>query len=277
MPSASAIAIESALAGNVLLPDSIENLHATYKNAQPFPHVVIDNLFSTRLLDEVLAEAPRLMAEQWVNIEQEGLEKIVRMRSAIELGDAGNRLLSVLHSAAFQYLLSEITGIWQLLPDPYLQGGGHALMRRGGYFKIHADRNVAYDTGLTRRLALIIFLNRNWPPEYGGQLELWDPQAKGCVTSIEPTYNKTILFEVAHPNYHGVPTPLSCPPERMRQSFLVYYHTVSSGNDRLKPHTSLWAPGFYRKKKSVLRKFADQVTPPIVLHLARKLIGPKKT
>ncbi len=236
----------------------------------------MDNLFSTPLLDSAMAEAPRMAPEQWLNVEQENLEKIVRMRSAIELGDAGSRLLGVLHSAAFLYLLSEITGIWQLLPDPYLQGGGHALMRRGGYFKVHADRNVAYDTGLTRRLALIIFLNRDWPPEYGGQLELWNAEATRCEASIEPVFNRTILFEVAYPNYHGVPAPLACPPDRVRQSFIVYYHTAGS-DEKPKPHTSIFAPHFYRKKKSALRKFAAQVTPPIVASLARKLIGPKKT
>ena len=81
---------------------------------------------------------------------------------------------------------SSLTEVSQLLPDPYLQGAGYALMRRGDYFSVHADRNVAYDTGLTRRLAMIIFLNKSWRSDYHGQLELWTADAKRCEVSIEP-------------------------------------------------------------------------------------------
>ncbi len=95
-----------------------------------------------------------------------------------------------LHSAPSLYFLSEITGVWQLLPDPYLQGAGHAVMRRGDFFEVHADRSVAYDTGRVRGLALIAFLNEDWSADFAGNLELWDAEGKAC--------------EVAHPNYHGV-------------------------------------------------------------------------
>lgn len=273
MSAESATALASLLGDKIHLPNGVEPLRSAYAGAKPFPHVVIDNLFSEQLLNEVLAEAPTLAREQWLNVEQQDLEKIVRMRSAVEVGEAGARLVSLLHSAAFLYLLSEITGIWQLLPDPYLQGGGHALMRPGGYFKIHADRNIAYDTGLTRRLAMIIFLNKNWLPEYHGQLELWNAAGTQREASIEPLFNKTIIFEVAYPNYHGVPEPLACPPDRLRQSFLVYYHTVGiGGGDKVTPHTSMFAPAFYRRRKNKLRRFAEQVTPPFVINVARKLI-----
>ena len=47
-------------------------------------------------------------------------------------------------------------------------------MPQGGKFDVHADRNIAYETGLARRLSLIIYLNKAWQHEYGGQLELWN-------------------------------------------------------------------------------------------------------
>src|SRR5882757_10749820 len=260
MSNASAAALTTLLGDKLHLPSGVEALRLAYAGAKPYPHVVIDNLFSEHLLNQVLAEAPAMAREQWLNVEQQYLEKIVRMRSAIEVGEAGAQLVALLHSAAFLYLLSEITGIWQLLPDPYLQGGGHALMRPGGYFKVHADRNIAYDTGLTRRLALIIYLNKNWLPEYRGELELWNAAGTQCQVSVEPLFNKTILFEVAYPNYHGVPEPIACPPDRLRQSFLVYYHTVGvGGGDKVTPHTSMFAPAFYRRKKTKLRVLAEQV------------------
>ncbi|HMN45745.1 MAG TPA: 2OG-Fe(II) oxygenase [Povalibacter sp.] len=258
------------------VPRDVDVLRERYRSAQPFPHVVVDNLFAAAFLDRLVAEAPPPEAEQWQTFEREDLERTYRMRSAMDVGSAGSEMVALMHSAAFLYLLSEITGVWQLLPDPYLQGAGHAMMRRGDFFKVHADRNVAYDTGLTRRLVVIVFLNRHWRPEYRGQLELWNHAGERCEVSIEPEFNRTVIFEVAYPNYHGVPQPLECPADRMRRSFLVYYHTAHGGaGDRITPHSSRFAPAFYRRRKSALRRAAEQITPPIVLNAVRRLIkGP---
>lgn len=272
MSTVSAPALQAALPSQLQLPANIASLNESYRNAKPFPHIVIDNLFPDELLERVRIESERLKREQWIDVETKNLEKIVRMNSALELGDAGNELVSLIHSAAFLYMLSEITDIWQLLPDPYLQGGGHAVTRRGGFFKVHADRNVAYDTGLRRRLAMIIFLNHDWKRDYHGELELWDPTGARCEVSVSPDFNRTIIFEVAFPNYHGVPQPLACPAERMRQSFLVYYHTVGVGNgDKITPHTSLFAPHFYREHPLLWRRVARQIAPPILARMLRRL------
>jgi hypothetical protein len=183
------------------------------------------------------------------------------------------QLVGLLHSPSFLYLLSEITGVWQLLPDPYLQGAGYAVMQRGDFFTIHSDRNVAYETGLTRRFAMIIFLNKSWEPSYKGQLQLWNSDLTRCDVSIEPIFNRTVIFEVADPNYHGVPDPIACPPDRSRQSFIVYYHTVGiDGKSEAHPRTSLFAPNFYREDPK-LRTFVREVMPPVLLKAAKKLVS----
>ena len=272
MSTASAQALQAVLPPQLRLPTDIESLNARYRAAKPFPHVVIDNLFPNDLLERVRLESLHLKREQWIDVETKNLEKIVRMNSALELGSAGNELVTLIHSASFLYLLSEITDIWQLLPDPYLQGGGHAVMRRGGFFKIHVDRNIAYDTGLRRRLAMIIFLNHEWKPDYHGELELWDPSGGRCEVAVAPDFNRTIIFEVAFPNYHGVPQPLECPADRMRQSFLAYFHTAGSdGSDKITPHTSLFAPRFYRENPPLWRRAARQIAPPILAKVLRRI------
>jgi Rps23 Pro-64 3,4-dihydroxylase Tpa1-like proline 4-hydroxylase len=219
----------SQLARKIRLPHGIDALRAQYRSAKPFPHLVLDDLFADDLLDALLPEIGGMQRDQWNSIEQDARERTLRMRSALAIGPAGERLLNIVHSAAFLYLLSEITGIAALLPDPYLQGGGYAVMRRGDYFHVHSDRSTAYDTGLTRRLAMIVFLNKAWKPEYKGQLELWDHDAKKCDVFIEPSFNKTALFEVAFPNYHGVPVPLHVPrTARGNRSFSTTTRSAST-------------------------------------------------
>jgi 2OG-Fe(II) oxygenase superfamily len=261
------------LSGQIQLPKPIAELKHTYGEAKPFRYLVMDNLFSPALLDPLPSEITRLKSEKWLRIENESVQKVDRMRSGMDLCEAGTRLVQLLHSPGFLYLLSEITGVWQLLPDPYLQGAGYASMGRGDFFQIHTDRSVAYETGLRRRLAMIIFLNKSWNPEYRGELEIWDDQGKRCCTSIAPLFNRTVLFEVAHPNFHGVPAPLACPADRTRQSFMVYYHTAGKDeNATVKPHTSLFAPGIYRKKRTALQSFVYDFAPPALLKLVKKIV-----
>jgi hypothetical protein len=259
------------LAGKIRLPADIDAVRTAYASASPFPHVVLDDLFQEPSLDRLLSEIAEMKRDQWTNVDRDPRERTVRMRSAAEMGAAGEHLLGIVHSAAFLYFLSEITGVGQLLPDPYLQGGGFALMRRGDYFDVHADRNVAYDTGLTRRLAMIIFLNKSWKNEYNGRLELWSADAKRCEVCIDPVFNKTVLFEVAYPNFHGVPVPLACPADRIRQSFIVYYHTAGVDSKTARPHTTIFAPHYYGASRSTVRSIVRQVTPPVLLRLARKI------
>jgi hypothetical protein len=273
MPHDLTSAFSQVFADKIRLPAPLPTLASEYKTATPFPHIVFDDLFSPALLEPVPGEIQAMSDDRWHTVERESLESFERMRTAVDMGPAGTALANFLHSPAFLYLLSEITGIWQLLPDPYLQGAGYASMQRGSFFKIHSDRSMAYDTGLTRRLALIVFLNKSWKPEYEGRLELWSSDATRCVRSIEPLFNKTILFEVADPNYHGVPTPLACPIDRSRQSFICYYHTVGNQNSiEARPHGSEFAPVFYRNNSIGFRYLMNQVTPPIVKRGVRKLL-----
>ena len=254
----------------VTLREPLEELARRYRTALPFKHLVLDDLFLPRDLEALLAEMAHLAPEQWAAMEQDPRERTARMRSAAELGAAGERLLSIVHSAPFLYLVSEITGIGQLLPDPYLKGAGYARMRRGDYFAVHSDRNVAYDTGLLRRLALIVFLNKGWQPQWHGELELWSEDGKRCEVQVAPHFNRTVIFEVADPNFHGVPQPLECPHDRLRQSFILYYHTVGA-EARVLPHSSLFAPRFYGSNRLRLRSLLREITPPIMTRLIRRL------
>jgi Rps23 Pro-64 3,4-dihydroxylase Tpa1-like proline 4-hydroxylase len=259
----------------VFLNTPVEELKAAYSGAAPFPHIVIDNLFEDHLLERLLPEIRDMSRDKWLKVEQDSRERTMRMRSAAEIGPAGADLLGIVHSAAFLYLLSEITGIWQLLPDPYLQGAGYAVMRKGDYFHIHSDRNVAYETGLVRRLAMIIFLNKSWRPEYQGQLELWNSEATHCDVRIDPCFNKTVIFEVADPNFHGVPVPLACPEDRTRQSFILYFHTTSeAANIKIRPHTSIFAPRLHGTNRVTFRSFTRDLMPPILLRTIRKFTRP---
>jgi len=273
MTDAAAPDFRELLDGKIRLPSSIDDIKTSYRNGKPFPHVVLDGLFFESSLDPMLSEIGEMSREQWVNVDRDPRERTVRMRSAAEIREAGAHIVGILHSAAFLYLLTEITGIEQLLPDPYLQGGGFAVMRRGDYFDVHADRSVAYETGLTRRLAMIIYLNKEWQPGFRGELELWSSDGKRAEVSVEPLFNRTILFEVAYPNFHGVPAPLACPADRTRQSFIIYYHTAATNKlSSVKRHTTIFAPRFFGTPGATVRSIVREIVPPFLRRLIRRVL-----
>ncbi len=144
---------------------------------------------------------------------------------------------------AFLYLLSEITGIWELLPDPYFKARVTTSYLGADFSKSMPTETQRIRQGCMRRLALMLYLNKDWKPEYGGQFELWNETGTQRVKSVEPIFNRCLIFEVTDTSYHGLPVPVACPPGQTRNSFAVYYHTVTKAEDgKIKDHTSVYAP-----------------------------------
>ena len=264
--------ITAILSNKLRLSEDTAVLHDSWANAKPFKHIILDNVFDNGLLDRVCREMPRVDEETWVRESDDHIKQL-NHRSPVSLGESASELVTLLHSAAFLYFLSEVTGIWELLPDPYLQGASYHIVPRGGFFKVHADRSVAYSTGLIRRLALMLYLNKDWKPEYGGQFELWNDTGTQRVKSVEPIFNRCLIFEVTPTSYHGLPAPVACPPGQTRNSFAVYYHTVTMVEDgKVKDHNSVYAPAPYRHRGFSVRKLAKDLTPPLLLRTAKKFL-----
>lgn len=260
--------IMSMLADRITLPASTAQLYSAFKAAKPFPHLAIDNMFPEEMLNDLLQEIPSMNDQKWVRESHQRSTKS-NLRSAVELGEVGYQFTAFLNSAKFLYLVSELTGIQSLLPDPYMGGAGYHVVPTGGKFDVHADRNIDQVTGLRRRLAMLVYLNKNWEHEFGGQLELWDKTASKCEKAIEPIFNRTVIFEVTDENFHGVRPVLN--EMRSRITFACYYHTVPDAN--FIPHASIYAPSFYLKKEPLLKRMAENLLPPIVYRAAKKVAG----
>jgi hypothetical protein len=249
----------SFLGEELALPESLENLRRKFATAKPFPHITIDDMFSERLLEHVADEIPQPAGDDCAR-------DFNNLCSAVDFGDPGFQLVAFVHSASFLYFLSELTGIWELLPDPYLRGGGYHLLTHDSTFDVDSGHNQAQESGLTRRLSLVIYLDKNWKGEYEGQLELSNGDKARRELIIEPLFNRTIVLETI--NRNGV-RAVGCPDGPGRRFILIHYYTV--GVDKRKgttPYASMHVPSFYgknRKSKWTLRGMVKDITPPIVL------------
>jgi Rps23 Pro-64 3,4-dihydroxylase Tpa1-like proline 4-hydroxylase len=261
-------------------PQYLEGLAAKYYqdylNAEPFPHIIIDDFLSTEILDKILEEFPQPGAIDWRSFKNKS-EKKLASTSELQMGETIRFLLYQLNSSVFIDFLEKLTGIEGIIPDPHFVGGGLHQIERGGYLKVHVDFNKHTRLKLDRRLNLLLYLNKNWEEEYGGHLQLWDSEMKECHQKILPIFNRCVVFSTTDFSYHGHPDPLTCPEDRTRKSLALYYYSNGrpaeevSGSDhstifKARPDEDL------TEKKSTSEEVKEMIKkfiPPILLDLSK--------
>jgi Rps23 Pro-64 3,4-dihydroxylase Tpa1-like proline 4-hydroxylase len=227
--------------GALILHSDARALRERYASAQPFPHVVIDGLFDDAELDSVLRDFPSPDAMRWMKFDNPLEKKLGYFHETATISKTIREFLNVMNSFEMLQWLEEVTGIDGLIPDPYFGGGGLHQIEPGGFLKVHADFNVHPKLKLDRRLNMLIYLNKNWREEWGGQLELWDREQRGAVERILPLFNRTVIFSTTDTSFHGHPHPLTSPPGVTRKSVSLYYYTAGRpAEERSAPHDTIF-------------------------------------
>ena len=197
-----------------------------YSNASPFPHIVIDNFFNEKLLDNILSEFPKNLENIGYEYQTKVEQKKFTLNDSKLLSPETNNFINFLNSQIFLDFLQILTGIKEkLIPDPYLQGGGLHELRNNGFLNIHADFNLHPTMKLDRRLNILIYLNKDWNDDFGGNLQLWDKEMTKCEKKIIPEFNRMVIFSTTDFSYHGNPDKINCPKDRSRKSIAMYYYS----------------------------------------------------
>ncbi len=242
-----------------------------YKNADPFPSIYFDNFFNPDVLHAVLEEFPDMSKKPDLQFNDPNQVKLASKGEG-RFGERTKLFMHYLNSQPFLEFLTELTGIENLIPDPFFDGGGCHQIQPGGMLKLHADFNKHPKTKLDRRLNVLVYLNEDWDESYGGHFELWDTEMKECRKKILPLFNRMAMFSTTSNSYHGHPNPLTCPPDRSRKSLALYYYTngrpVEEQSTSDADHNTLFK---YRpedkKAKAItsLKETAKLWIPPILL------------
>jgi Rps23 Pro-64 3,4-dihydroxylase Tpa1-like proline 4-hydroxylase len=235
------------------------------QNAPSFPHFCLDNFLEESFANEVHDSFPSYS-------EAENLGKsfaAVNEKKKIQISDSKKfppaiyKLHEILASKEFIEKVSDIMGIKNLIADPTMMGGGIHETNAGGHLDVHVDFNYNEELDLHRRVNILIYFNKDWHADYGGYLDLWDKDVKNCLGSYAPIFNRAAGFNTNEISWHGV-TPLTCPADRLRKSFAVYYYTKEAppGWDGVVHSTIFKArPTEYLKGKVLMpaEKFAKSV------------------
>ncbi len=212
-----------------------EEIAAAYAVGWPYPFTVLDNFLPPKTAMLAAQAFPPVTDESWIhylhyNERKHGLNKWDAIPEPLK------EVIQELNSPRFLALLEKITGIRGLLADDLLEGGGLHQSSRNGFLNVHADFTVhPLRPTWRRRVNLLIYLNPEWNPDWGGNLELWTRDMNRCEKEIQPLFNRAVIFNTDDDSFHGVPNPIQCPEDQSRSSLALYYFTESKELPVMRP------------------------------------------
>ena len=176
------------------LERAVDSLHKEFAAGVPYPHIVFDDFLTPDALAGAMAEFPPLEVEKWTTNVHTNERKSSNTDPAT-WGPTLQRILEELNSPRFVEFVGRLTGIDDLIADESLEGGGLHQSTRGGFLNVHADFTVhPRKRTWQRRVNILVYLNEDWLPEYGGDLELWGVDMKRCVKKVSPVANRALIF-----------------------------------------------------------------------------------
>ena len=214
---------------NSYIIDKLRGFSEAYQDARPFPHLIIDKLWSNSLIEEIESEFNRY--EFW-----DGHKKFFGSINKKYSNDIQNflpytkSLVDFCNSPYFIKFLEDLTGIKNLKSDPSLLGGGMHSTGQNGFLKMHVDFNWNQSIKMYRRINLLIYLNKEWDPHWNGDLIFGKKYLKDVIPKkkIGLKFNRTIIFNTDLTSWHGHPWPLKCPNKVRRNSLALYYYTLNN-------------------------------------------------
>ncbi|MGH8118399.1 MAG: 2OG-Fe(II) oxygenase [Rhodanobacteraceae bacterium] len=208
-----------------IAPAKVREIAKEFQSRTPYGYASVGQLFDAAVLAEVAREVEGNLARYPREANIYASYRKHRLSVLADMPERTRGFIAALNAPPFLSVLSDITGIADLHPDPELRGGGIHAIGRGGYLKLHTDFNWHRGLAMHRRLNLLVYLNQDWQSAWNGAIELWSADARQRVFSLSPRLGHALLFETNDISYHGHPDPLECPEGTFRKSIALYYYT----------------------------------------------------
>ncbi len=240
------------------LKSKVKELNSEYNQNKPYPHLVFDDLLDESVM-QLAARESKFYTEDHIrrpnNVSE--MERVSHNDQTKKHSVDRTSALPAVLASVIEYLngdefigfIRNLTNMHSLIPDPTLAGGGLHFTEAGGKLGIHHDFNYLDETmvfgnenvknlirsvggTLYRKCNLILFLNEDWQDEWGGGLELWNPDLTSRAHLIMPKLNRAVLFNIENAP-HGHPHPLMCPSNECRRTIALYYYDRVPVTNRL--------------------------------------------
>lgn len=217
-----------------------DSLKTAWADRKPFKYVVFDGILKPDMAEALYRNYPVTDSAKWeytTYLNQNNKFVKTKFDDLPLFGEVFDEL----NAQEFLKILEYITGIRQIQPDKKLFGAGLHQSINGAFLDVHVDFNMHEETKYHRRMNLLIYMNKDWKPEYNGYLELWDMQQKKQLEYVEPSFNRCVIFETNEISFHGHPKPLKTPLGVSRKSISVYYYTKERpASEIAKEHNTIY-------------------------------------
>lgn len=214
-------------------------LNDKFVGTPPYPMITLDNFLPLETVKALETECNSIPTQHWTTFTRRGSHMIEC--NNLEVAPAAFDFVNQMNSQLGMKWLTNVTGITDLIPDPYLIGGGYSRSFTGDSLKIHTDFNWNDKIKMHRMLSLIVYLNSDWKEEYGGALQFKDFNNTNTIQSIPTMYNRAVIWRYHKKGFHGFPDPIQCPPVMSRNTFRLFYYVSNSEYDpKDRPHRSLY-------------------------------------
>jgi Rps23 Pro-64 3,4-dihydroxylase Tpa1-like proline 4-hydroxylase len=207
-----------------LLEAHIDLYRKTFAEAKPYQHLIIDGFLSPDSAIKAFQTFPGMGK----------MDALKDFRQHKAQDPNLNKFNSIFQKIVFQHLhaprflaiLSQITGIPNLMADSQLYAAGLAQGETGSFLNVHIDNSSHPANPWYRRLNLLIYLNQHWTEEKGGHLELWNSDMSQA-EAILPIFNRMVIFATDKQTWHGY-RPVNTVDGDTRKSINIYYFTEQS-------------------------------------------------
>lgn len=216
-----------------------KELNIEFVSTPPYPMVVLDDFLPRDVALSLGEECASLKDNDCKKFDRNGSKMFEH--NQMQLTPTAFDFVNQMHSSLGMRWLSEITGITDLIPDPYLTGAGYNKIYKNDCLKVHTDFNWNDHLKLHRILSLIVYLTPDWKEEYGGNLNFYDFKKQNLIQSIPPLFNRAIIWRYHKKGFHGSPYPITCPDGISRRAFRLFYYISNASHDAEDlPHRSLY-------------------------------------
>ena len=249
-----------------ILETNKDDLRLAFLLAKPFSHVVIDAFCEEEKLLQLHTELPEIQTKSRDYVfaankyEKSGIQNISPLFK---------ELYEDLTSQRFQDFLQFISNE-TVFVDKAFHGGGIHMGKKNSFLDMHLDFNYhPLHPMWYRHLNLLLYLNKDWRPEYGGHLKLKDLRS-GELRCLEVPFNRMIIQLTGKYTLHGY--DLTHFPEGQYRTSVAAYAYCLHQHHIEKPRTTDWHP----EDGNVIKKILAKIYDPAVT-VKNKLFGSATT
>jgi len=225
---------------------NIQSLQEEYSKAQPFEHIIVDDFLNPIYAEKIFQRFPDIN-DAWHEYKNP-IEVKYTYDNINDLNvDIKNYFYYLSHPKMIQ-IMQQITNITDLEYDEFLHGAGVHMHPRYGRLNIHLDYEKHPYSGKERRLNIILFMSKEWNPDWNGANELWNDDVSRCITKTNVKFNRAIIFKTNNISWHGLPDKILCPENTFRKSLAYYY---------VSPLNTQKNESDYRKKAKFIKRPQD--------------------